>query len=246
MSFWTHNPLSSVPRKRRRGLFDLSDGVGPEARNRPDDVIKVESLLAESGDYDPTPTDGPTGYFGRNLRAGIERYQSRTGLRMDGLLNPDGATISTLRGQLQTRLAGRRAPTPDEVEAHHRRRAQGLDSPLMPRLAAAPVRRGSPGGGLQDKGDAGEAEFRDFLGQLGKRDPGRAASLGRNILGELADEHSRRLAEDDDKRPGSGADLGVAGFDEARARKLAKLGDAEIDGFSDLSDKRIFGRARRA
>ena len=222
------------------GFFDLTDSVGFDGANRRSDVIKVESLLAASGELDDGGTDGPTGYFGQNLEDGIRRYQRNRGLKTDGRLDPGGATISTLRGQLKSRFGDRPAPTPDQVEAHHKALAAGKDSPLRPKpkpLRLRPPAQAMPADdasfsgnrrlvdhlgttrddgllpklfsdALQTGGTRAEAEFRDFMDQLGKRDPARAATLGRKIHGALpADQRERLFMPEDRPDPGDARTL---------------------------------------
>lgn len=74
--------------------------VGPEAPNRRPDVAKVETFLGRTGHIDLAKTDGPTGYHGGRVDAGIRRFQEANALTVDGLINPGGPTISTLRERI--------------------------------------------------------------------------------------------------------------------------------------------------
>lgn len=54
---------------RRHGGFDadffaLGAPVGPDQPNRREDVIKVETILGNTGHHDLTTTAGPLGYWG--------------------------------------------------------------------------------------------------------------------------------------------------------------------------------------
>ncbi|MEO5373444.1 MAG: peptidoglycan-binding protein [Alphaproteobacteria bacterium] len=105
--------------------FTLSDSVGDDKPNDRQDVIKIESVLANAGDHDMARTDGPTGYFGGSLRDGIVAFQKRNGLEPDGVIDPDGPTISTLRRDMGEIYKEHTPPTPDQVEDHHQRLARG-------------------------------------------------------------------------------------------------------------------------
>ena len=131
--------------------FDLSGDVGrgfPTARQ---DAIKLEAILANSGDHDLSATDGPTGYWGTALDAALRGYQKRNDLAVDGWARPDGPTIRHMRDSLGRRLDGFEAPTPDDVDAHH----AALDAGHDPLIAAAPQTKLGPLPGLPDIGKAG-------------------------------------------------------------------------------------------
>ncbi len=133
------------------GWFDLSGDVGrgfPTARQ---DAIKLEAILASSGDHDLSATDGPTGYWGTALDAALRGYQKRNDLAVDGWARPDGPTIRHMRDSLGRRLDGFEAPTPDDVNAHH----AALDAGHDPLIAAAPQTKLGPLPGLPDIGKAG-------------------------------------------------------------------------------------------
>jgi hypothetical protein len=94
----------------RRGLLShrlraspvrLDDAVGRGRVNRRPDVALVESLLAAGDAYDLTPGDGPTGYFGLGLEQAIRTLQRERGLRVDGLLEPEGETLTALRHEVE-------------------------------------------------------------------------------------------------------------------------------------------------
>lgn len=56
------------PRQRRPGFpfqddfFTLGAPVGPDQPNRREDVIRVETILGNTGHHDLSRTDGPVGY----------------------------------------------------------------------------------------------------------------------------------------------------------------------------------------
>ncbi|MCR6632393.1 MAG: hypothetical protein NVV74_21410 [Magnetospirillum sp.] len=45
-------------------FFSLGVAVGPDQPNRREDVIKVETILGNTGHHDLSRTDGPLGYWG--------------------------------------------------------------------------------------------------------------------------------------------------------------------------------------
>jgi hypothetical protein len=145
--------LPTDPRTRRGGWFDLEAPVGlgfPTSRR---DAIRLEGLLANTGDHDLAATDGPTGYWGIGLDKALRRYQKRNGLTVDGWLAPDGETIAHMRQALTPALEGADLPEPAEIDAHHDALAAG--EPGL--IALAPDGRLAPVADLPDIGAAGRA-----------------------------------------------------------------------------------------
>lgn len=105
-------------------LFRFTGAVGPEAANARDVVIRAQILLGQTGDLDLDGLGGPTGWPGGELTRGLKRYQRRKGLTVDGLMLPDGETITALQDDLYDRLARYRAPTTAEVDRFHDRLAR--------------------------------------------------------------------------------------------------------------------------
>lgn len=110
--------------------FKLDGDVGLGRANKRADLVKVESLLANSGDLDLSDIGGPTGYGLYTVEDGVKKYQRRNGLDVDGWMRPGGPTISKMEKQLGGLLGGYPAPTPAQVDLHHRLRAQGKDGLL--------------------------------------------------------------------------------------------------------------------
>ncbi|MCK5546723.1 MAG: peptidoglycan-binding protein [Rhodospirillaceae bacterium] len=75
-------------------LFKLSAAVGRNQENNPLDVAKVEALMGAAGHLDIEKTDGPTGYFGQRLEGAVKDFQKEKNLAVDGLVKPDGETVS--------------------------------------------------------------------------------------------------------------------------------------------------------
>jgi hypothetical protein len=206
------------------GIFALSDAVGPRRRNRRNDVLKVETLLANAGDHDLE--DGPTGYAGAHLDQAIRAFQKRRELEVDGVLEPDGETIAQLERELGGRLAGFRAPRPEEADDHLNRAGRG-DEPLFETRPPAPVLhpirnlpavsaaayqsnrrtidalfRTADNRGLADlladaighDGLGGVAEVRDMLDQIRDHSPERADTLARALFDRLPEKEQLLFA----------------------------------------------------
>ncbi|MEO5338820.1 MAG: hypothetical protein H7841_18350, partial [Magnetospirillum sp. WYHS-4] len=93
--------------------------VGPGRRNDPRDVIKVQSLLGNGDLGSFGRYQGPLGTLQDEDVDGIKSWQGRNRLRVDGVLDPGGETIRSLRKSMGNLLGAFRAPTPDEVDEHH-------------------------------------------------------------------------------------------------------------------------------
>ncbi|MBI5165574.1 MAG: peptidoglycan-binding protein [Magnetospirillum sp.] len=77
--------------------FTLFGSVGASgADNHRADVAKVETFLHRTGHYKPMVADGPNGWASTILTDSIRRFQKDNGLEIDGILQPDGPTLSTL------------------------------------------------------------------------------------------------------------------------------------------------------
>ncbi|MFN3398923.1 MAG: peptidoglycan-binding domain-containing protein [Ferrovibrio sp.] len=131
-------PNRPTPTGNFGDLFRFTGAIGPEAANARDDVIRAQILLGESGDLDLDSLGGPTGWPGGELTRGLKRYQRRKGLTVDGLMLPDGETITALQDDLYDRLARYRTPTTAEVDRFHDRlaryRTDGNDDVKRPRI----------------------------------------------------------------------------------------------------------------
>ena len=187
------------------GGLKLSAPVGPGARNRPDDVFRLETVLAGADLLGREPGrvfDEGTERAVRTAQGRLNRdhaaHVGRRPLKLDGLVNPDGPTQAATRRLAESVLAERRRkPLPGvkttEQRFTERRRA------VLDRLSAdafAANRRSvdhlmtTTDDGLFPKlladdfraGDAGRAHAADLLVQLAVRDPARAGSLRRRAV----------------------------------------------------------------
>ncbi|MCA1910226.1 MAG: peptidoglycan-binding protein [Magnetospirillum sp.] len=129
------------PRQRRPGFpfqddfFTLGAPVGPDQPNRREDVIRVETILGNTGHHDLSRTDGPVGYWGQRQEKAVKDWQSQNGLKVDGLLKPGGPTITSLKQAAGGLLGGFTPPSPDEVDQHQSQRMQGEPGILNTRPA---------------------------------------------------------------------------------------------------------------
>lgn len=108
-----------------RDYFELGAPIGRDHPNRREDLIKVETILGNTGDYDLRQTDGPTGFWSPLKDQAIKGFQQRNGLKVDGLLKPGGPTITAMKGLAGGLLGGLVPPSPAEVDDHHDARRQG-------------------------------------------------------------------------------------------------------------------------
>lgn len=129
------------PHQRRPGFpfqddfFTLGAAVGPDQPNRREDVIRVETILGNTGHHDLSRTDGPVGYWGQRQEQAVKDWQSQNGLKVDGLLKPGGPTITSLKQAAGSLLGGFTPPSPDEVDQHQSQRMQGEPGILNTRPA---------------------------------------------------------------------------------------------------------------
>jgi len=114
-------------------FFDFAGGVGRDQPNDRGDVIKLEGLLGNSGHYDVSRTDGPTGWWGTPLENGLKSYQKDKGLAVDGFVLPKGETLGSLKDDLLDTFKGFRAPTYHEVDRHHTNNRLGEGGLLVDR-----------------------------------------------------------------------------------------------------------------
>ena len=80
-----------------KGLSTITNSVGMEGRNDRTDVAVAEKLLHQNGVLDTNQTKGPTGYFGTRADQAIRTFQKDQGLKVDGLMLPNGPTIKALQ-----------------------------------------------------------------------------------------------------------------------------------------------------
>ena len=80
-----------------RGLSTISQSVGMDGKNERTDVAVAEKLLHANGVLDTNQTKGPTGYFGMRAERAIRTFQKDRGLKVGGLMLPNGPTITALQ-----------------------------------------------------------------------------------------------------------------------------------------------------
>ncbi len=184
--------LRGAPARWPFDLFTLSAPVGPGAANRPVDVARLEALLAASGHLDPAPAGGLTGAFGRRVESALRRFQTGKGLRMDGLANPGGPTVTALQrahggaegfaGDVSA-IQGAIPQMPAEDFGDLRRTARaalaGTTFGDLPRFAGEAFRTGSKG----------RMEVIELIGLVADEDAEAGARLRREVAGRIDRRH---------------------------------------------------------
>ncbi|GGF71006.1 hypothetical protein GCM10011332_26220 [Terasakiella brassicae] len=79
-------------------LLGLSSTISPFNDTQPDDVIKTKSALALTGHYQ-IPDFGITPYPDTPMIDGIKKFQKDNGLKVDGVMKPQGPTETALGSQ---------------------------------------------------------------------------------------------------------------------------------------------------
>ncbi len=79
-------------------LLGLSSTISPFNDTQPDDVIKIKSALAQTGHYQ-VPDFGITPYPDTPMIDGIKKFQKDNGLKVDGVMKPQGPTEMALGNQ---------------------------------------------------------------------------------------------------------------------------------------------------
>jgi hypothetical protein len=109
----------------------LSQPVGREQPNRPEDVAQVETFLRATGDLDSSRDHDPIGYFSSYLDDATRRFQRRRGLEVDGIVNPDGETFQSLLDGISEELPG--AP---ELDPHKSAECRAIQARINDTLLA--------------------------------------------------------------------------------------------------------------
>ena len=100
----------------------LTGPIGAHMANDRLDVAKLETALHDLGAFGLFRTAGPTGYFGGLTDEAIRDTQSALGVKVDGVVNPNGETWRAIRDALgrprpgdrnQARPLGRADPHPN-------------------------------------------------------------------------------------------------------------------------------------
>lgn len=86
---------------RAPGSLDLLAPVGPDQWNLGGDVDRVEGMLMRTGHLAPDPIVTGRGEFMARQEQAIKRFQRDSGLRQDGLINPNGPTHRNLLASLE-------------------------------------------------------------------------------------------------------------------------------------------------
>lgn len=106
---------------QKSSLLPLSKPISTSTEVEPDDVLVVKRSLERLGFYRP-PQWGLSNVPDRALIDGIRKFQEDQGLKIDGLINPEGETATALGNILTsstpsvTLAAGRNKPTERECD----------------------------------------------------------------------------------------------------------------------------------
>jgi peptidoglycan hydrolase-like protein with peptidoglycan-binding domain len=79
-------------------LLGLSSTISPFNDTQPDDVLKTKMALAQTGHYQ-VPSFGVTPYPDTPMIDGIKKFQQNNGLKVDGIMKPNGPTENALGQQ---------------------------------------------------------------------------------------------------------------------------------------------------
>lgn len=109
--------------------FALTGSVGRSGDNDRADVIKAQTLLANTGYLDLPAPGVPTGWPSSDLFSGITRLQKDNGLEADGLLLPltrngigpngEGETVQHLKTAAGPKYNGYAMLTPEDADRFH-------------------------------------------------------------------------------------------------------------------------------
>ncbi len=86
----------------------LKKSLRQDSRADPDDVFSIKKALHQTGHY-KTPSYGFTPYPDRELFDAIKDYQRDSRLKIDGVMNPGGETVTHLNKKLKD-LPGAKSP----------------------------------------------------------------------------------------------------------------------------------------
>jgi peptidoglycan hydrolase-like protein with peptidoglycan-binding domain len=92
---------SFKPRVKRADLdFGAAVGEGETARNDLSDLIGAKRGLSNTKLFSFDVTREPSNVAGKRFTDAVKRFQTNRGLKIDGLMNPEGPTIKALRSLL--------------------------------------------------------------------------------------------------------------------------------------------------
>ncbi|MBC7950934.1 MAG: hypothetical protein H7Z12_03815 [Rhodospirillaceae bacterium] len=94
-------------------FFTLGAPVGPDQPNRREDVIKVETILGNTGHHDLARTDGPLGYWGERQEKRLSPGMNKTGSKSTACSIPAAPPSPALSKPPAacSRVSSRRRPT---------------------------------------------------------------------------------------------------------------------------------------
>ena len=181
------NPGRPLRLKAPVGLANLA-----AARNRPDDVLRLATSLADAGLPKAKRPSRPTNVFDSPLETAVCSFQRRNKLKVDGLLTPKGPTNQAINRSIAL-LQSKRTPAPPlrnlsgaafAANARLVRAMMGsTEDGILPDLMASDFRANK----------AGQAKTADFLSQLFARDPERAKVVRAKARGFMTEDETSLL-----------------------------------------------------
>lgn len=125
--------------------FALNRSIGPDSTMDLNDVLTTKRALHRIGAM-PIPTYGLTPYPDQAMIDGLRTFQRRAGLRVDGVMRPDGPTAAKLGEEVAAR---RNATTPADRSTYpgtHAPSESGQRNPAASRQPIVPINE-APGPG---------------------------------------------------------------------------------------------------
>ena len=94
--------------------FRLKGPIGLEYNMDPDDTLSTKTALRDLGHF-RTPKYGLTPYPDQPMLEGIKSFQRQKGLLVDGVMKPDGPTVTVLGQVLDQRRPKRSSQKTDNL-----------------------------------------------------------------------------------------------------------------------------------
>ncbi len=76
-------------------MFQIGNTISRDANTNPDDVVKTKAALAQTGHYE-VPSFGITEVPDTGMIDGLKKFQNDNGLKVDGVMKPDGPTATKI------------------------------------------------------------------------------------------------------------------------------------------------------
>ncbi|BAE52836.1 peptidoglycan-binding domain-containing protein [Paramagnetospirillum magneticum] len=116
--------------------IDLNDTIGSSYPADPGDVLNVKTSMNNLGYYDPPAAYGLTPWPDTPMFDGIKNFQKDHDLEVDGIMHPDGPTVTTMNKGL---AQGEDSPSDGNEQLAY--------NPAAANLLDMMLQRGTKGGG---------------------------------------------------------------------------------------------------